>query len=64
MRHGPGIEGTPKDYLVAQLVAFKKGERRNDAEAQMRNMVRAMTRAEIEEVAVFYARKASAPQGR
>lgn len=49
---------------MAQLVAFKKGERRNDAEAQMRNMVRAMTRAEIEEVAVFYARKASAPQGR
>lgn len=59
----PWIEGMPKDYLVAQLEAFKQGERRNDAEAQMRNMVRAITQAEIDEVAAFYARKASAAQG-
>jgi cytochrome c553 len=49
----------PKDYLVAQLAAFKSGERRNDSEAQMRNMVRAMTAKEIDEVAAFYARKAA-----
>ncbi len=55
----PWIEGMPKDYLVAQLAAFKNGERRNDSEAQMRNMVRAMTAQEIDEVATFYARKAA-----
>ena len=54
----PWIEGMPKDYLVGQLAAFKSGERRNDSEAQMRNMVRAMTAKEIDEVAAFYARKA------
>jgi cytochrome c553 len=56
----PWIEGMPKDYLVAQLVAFKTGERRNDAEAQMRAMARSMTEQEIDEVATFYARKAAA----
>ena len=55
----PWIEGMPKDYLVAQMAAFKSGERRNDSEAQMRNMVRAMTAREIDEVAAFYARKAA-----
>jgi cytochrome c553 len=49
----------PKDYLVAQMLAFKNGERRNDSQAQMRNMVRAMTAREIDEVATFYARKAA-----
>jgi len=56
----PWIEGMPKDYLVAQLVAFKTGERRNDAEAQMRTMARTMSEREIDEVATFYARKAAA----
>ena len=55
----PWIEGMPRDYLAAQLAAFKSGERRNDSEAQMRNMVRAMTQKEIDEVAAFYARKAA-----
>lgn len=56
----PWIEGMPKEYLVAQLQAFRAGERKNDSEAQMRSMVRAMTDAEIDDVATFYARKASA----
>jgi cytochrome c553 len=56
----PWIEGMPKDYLVAQLEAFKTGTRRNDSQAQMRNMVRLMTDQEIEEVSGFYARKSSA----
>jgi cytochrome c553 len=60
----PWIEGMPKDYLVAQMVAFQNGSRRNDSEAQMRNMVRAMTSKEIDEVASFYARKASAGEAR
>ena len=45
-------------YLVAQFTAFKSGVRRNDAQAQMRNMVRAITPEEIDQVATFYARKA------
>ncbi len=53
----PWLEGMPKAYLVAQLQAFASGARRNDGEAQMRNMVRAMTAAEIDEVSIFYARK-------
>lgn len=56
----PWIEGMPKDYLVQQLRAFRSGERRNDSEAQMRSVGRAMTDAEIDEVAGFYASKASA----
>jgi cytochrome c553 len=56
----PWIEGMPKDYLVQQLKAFRAGERRNDSEAQMRNVARSMTEAEMKEVASFYARKASA----
>jgi cytochrome c553 len=53
----PWLEGMPKDYLVQQLTMFKHGERRNDAELQMRNVAKAMTAEEIETVATFYARK-------
>jgi len=56
----PWIEGMPKDYLELELQRFRSGNRRNDPEAQMRNVVRAMTDAEIEEVSRFYAGKASA----
>ena len=56
----PWIEGMPRDYLVEQLKAFRSDSRRNDAQAQMRSVARAMTDAEIEEVAAFYAGKASA----
>jgi cytochrome c553 len=57
----PWLEGLPKDYLVLQLNAFRTGARRNDAQGQMRNMVRAITPAEIDEVAGFYAGKAPPP---
>jgi cytochrome c553 len=50
----------PKAYLVAQLGAFKHGTRRNDPQAQMRNVARAMTESEIDDVAAFYARKVAA----
>jgi len=56
----PWLEGMPKQYLVDQINAFKNGTRRNDPGAQMRNMVRAMTPEEVDEVATFYARKTSA----
>jgi cytochrome c553 len=58
----PWLEGMPKDYLVAQLVAFADGSRRNDPHGQMRLVVRTMTVREIDEVSTFYARKA-APAG-
>lgn len=60
----PGLEGMPKPYLVAQLVAFAAGSRHNDSEAQMRNMVRAITSSEIDEVAGFYAGKAGLAERR
>ena len=54
----PWLEGMPKAYLAAQLGAFADGTRRNDPQAQMRNVARPMTREEIDQVAAFYARKA------
>jgi cytochrome c553 len=54
--------GVPLPYLVLQLQAFKEGSRRNDGQMQMRNVARAMTQAEIDEVAAFYAGK-TAPAG-
>ncbi|MBB3180842.1 cytochrome c [Variovorax sp. Sphag1AA] len=57
----PWLEGMPKLYLEQQLKAFRSGQRGNDSEAQMRNVARSMTDQEIEEVSVFYARKAGTP---
>jgi len=47
----------PKRYLEDQLHAFAAGARRNDSHAQMRNVVREMTKSEISEVSEFYARR-------
>ena len=47
----------PKEYLLIQLKEFQTGARRNDSHAQMRNMTRQMTPAEIDQVADFYARR-------
>ncbi|HSC99335.1 MAG TPA: c-type cytochrome, partial [Casimicrobiaceae bacterium] len=60
----PWLEGMPKEYLIGQLTAFQSGARRNDSGAQMRNMVRAMTAKEIDEVSTFYAGKAPGTQAR
>ena len=54
----PWLEGMPKGYLVEQLTAFAADKRTNDSHAQMRNMARALTGKEIEELAAFYARQA------
>jgi cytochrome c553 len=54
----PWLEGMPKEYLAQQLAQFASGERRNDSHAQMRNMARALSAKEIEELAAFYARQA------
>jgi cytochrome c553 len=57
----PWLEGMPKEYLLVQLRDFQSGTRRNDSFAQMRNMARAMTPAETDQVAEFYARRETAP---
>ena len=59
----PWLEGMPKAYLVQQLTLFKRGERSNDGERQMRNVAHAMTQEEIDAVATFYARKAAPGRG-
>jgi cytochrome c553 len=56
----PWLEGMPKQYLLDQLRQFASGARRNDSHAQMRNMARLMSAAEIEDVADFYARHGDA----
>jgi cytochrome c553 len=50
----PRLEGEPLVYVRRQLVAFANGLRRNDINAQMRNVARQMTAAEIEESARYY----------
>jgi cytochrome c553 len=52
----PWLEGMPKDYLVLQLTHFAEGTRHNDGLAQMRNMSRALTKKEIDDVSEFFAR--------
>ncbi|HEX2828027.1 MAG TPA: c-type cytochrome [Burkholderiales bacterium] len=59
----PWLEGMPKQYLVDQLKRFASGARRNDSHAQMRNMAREMSAAEIDEVAEYYARHGEAKAG-
>ncbi|MDP9046337.1 MAG: c-type cytochrome [Pseudomonadota bacterium] len=53
----PRLEGMPKNYLAAQLTGFARGARRNDSFAQMRNMARGLSAAEIDSLASFYARR-------
>ena len=51
----PWLGGQPAAYLHQQLTAFNSGARRNDIDAQMRNVARVMTPAEIEAASQFYA---------
>ena len=51
----PWLEGQPAAYIKAQLQAFAAGARTNDISAQMRNIARRMTQAEIDEAAEWYA---------
>jgi len=60
----PWLEGMPKEYLVLQLTHFASGERRNDSHAQMRNMARAMSAQEIDEVSDFFARHGEGAEAR
>jgi cytochrome c553 len=51
----PWLEGQSEAYLKAQLQAFASGQRTNDISEQMRNIARALTPQEIDEVAAYYA---------
>ncbi|MCA0008687.1 MULTISPECIES: c-type cytochrome [unclassified Mesorhizobium] len=51
----PWLEGQSAVYIKAQLRAFADGGRRNDISQQMRNIARAMTDDEMEQVAQYYA---------
>lgn len=51
----PWLGGQSSVYLAAQLRLFASGERRNDINAQMRNVARSMTPEEIDGVSKFYA---------
>ena len=58
----PRLDGMSKSYLTAQLKAFASGARANDSHAQMRNMARRLSAAEIIELAGFYEKQQ--PEGR
>jgi cytochrome c553 len=49
------LAGQYESYLVAQLQAFKKGERKNDTAAMMRNAVVGLQAAEIDALAAYLA---------
>ena len=51
----PWLDGQSAVYIKAQLQAFAAGSRRNDISEQMRNVVRQMTPAEIDEAARYFA---------
>jgi cytochrome c553 len=51
----PAIAGQNRDYFVETLVAFKEGDRTNDVYSRMRLIAEALTDAEIEGLAAYYA---------
>jgi cytochrome c553 len=52
MPDAPNIAGNPEPYLVRQLAAFKKGERKNE---MMSVVVQSMSDQDIEDLAAYYA---------
>jgi cytochrome c553 len=52
MPDAPNIAGNPEQYLVRQLGAFKKGERKNE---MMSVVVQSMSEQDIEDLAAYYA---------
>jgi cytochrome c553 len=48
----PNIAGDPEEYLVRQLQAFKKGERKNE---MMSIVVQPLSDKDVEDLAAYYA---------
>ncbi len=51
----PALTGQIKTYLVDSMLAFKEGDRTNDIYSRMRYVSEALTEAEIEALADYYA---------
>ena len=51
----PALSGQIKTYLVDSMLAFKEGDRTNDIYSRMRYVSEALTEAEIEALADYYA---------
>ena len=51
----PALTGQIKTYLVDSMLAFKEGDRTNDIYSLMRHVSEALTEAEIEALADYYA---------
>jgi len=51
----PALAGQNRIYLVDSMLAFKEGDRTNDIYARMRYVSEALTEAEIEALADYYA---------
>lgn len=49
----PSLSGQHADYIIAQLKAFKSGERANDVNSIMRDISKRLTDAEIEAVSNY-----------
>ena len=52
MPDAPNIAGDPEDYLVRQLTAFRKGERKNE---MMSIVVQPLSDQDIADLAAYYA---------
>jgi len=52
MPDAPNIAGDPEDYLVRQLTAFKKGERKNE---MMSIVVEPLSEQDVADLAAYYA---------
>jgi cytochrome c553 len=57
--HFPPLAGQPRDYLIAQLNAWRDGSRSNDPNQLMAGVAKAMTAEEVTAIAEFFARPAS-----
>ncbi|NIE76200.1 cytochrome c4 [Pantoea sp. Ap-967] len=56
--HFPPLAGQPAAYLVAQLNSWRDGSRRNDPNQLMVGVAKAMTDAEVQAIAEFFAQPA------
>jgi cytochrome c553 len=51
----PSLIRQNRDYLIAQLRAYRSGERRNDIYTRMRSIAAQLTDREIDRLAAYYA---------
>lgn len=59
----PSIAGQNVKYFVNTMKDYAKGKRKNDIYSRMRIIAKSLTRDEINELAVYYARLGGKPRG-